>query len=240
MDVGPVVRPAPAVRADRAARVAGGWRTGLASWGTAVDRLRLEDVCARFQFAPPEDWMEAFGLDEVPEVPARYNIAPTQDVIAVHAESGRRRARRLRWGLVPSWAEDPKEGDRLINARAESVATRAAFRDSFRERRCLVPAQGVYGWKRFRALREPWPVRLKDGTRFAFGAVWDRWSRRGPGAELVSCALITTAANALVAPIHGRMPVLIDRSAYGRWLDPRATEAELRALMAPFPPDAME
>src|SRR5262249_23667144 len=113
-------------------------------------------------------------------------------------------------------------------------------RDSFRERRCLVPAQGFYEWKRFGALREPWLVRLKDGTTFAFGAVWDRWSRRGPGAELVSCALITTAANAPVAPIHGRLPVLIDRAPSGRWLDPRGTEAELRALMARSPPDAME
>ncbi|PYQ46899.1 MAG: hypothetical protein DMF78_25150, partial [Acidobacteria bacterium] len=191
--------------------------------------------------APPEDWVDAFGLDDAPDVPARYNIAPTQDVIAVHADrGGRRRARLLRWGLVPSWAEDPKAGNRLINARAESVATRAAFRESFQKRRCLVPAGGFYEWKRFGTLREPWLVRLKGGATFAFGGVWDRWSARGPGAEIQSCALITTAANALVAPIHGRMPVLIDRAAYDLWLDPGATEADLRPLMAPFPPDAME
>ena len=201
----------------------------------------MEDMCARFQFAPPEDWVDAFGLDDAPDVPARYNIAPTQDVIAVHADrGGRRRARLLRWGLVPSWAEDPKAGNRLINARAESVATRAAFRESFQKRRCLVPAGGFYEWKRFGTLREPWLVRLKGGATFAFGGVWDRWSARGPGAEIQSCALITTAANALVAPIHGRMPVLIDRAAYDLWLDPGATEADLRPLMAPFPPDAME
>ena len=201
----------------------------------------MEGMCARFQFAPADDWVEAFGLDEVPEVPARYNIAPTQDVIAVHADrSGGRRARLLRWGLVPSWAEDRKAGNRLINARAESVATRAAFRESFQKRRCLVPAGGFYEWKRFGTLREPWLVRLKGGGTFAFGGVWDRWSARGPGAEIQSCALITTAANALVAPIHGRMPVLIDRAGYGLWLDPDATEADLRPLMAPFPSDAME
>jgi len=201
----------------------------------------MEWMCARFQFAPPEDWAEAFGLDETPEVPARYNIAPTQDVLAVHADrAGRCRARLLRWGLVPSWAEDPKAGNRLINARAESVATRTAFRDSFQERRCLVPAQGFYEWRRFGTLREPWLIRLKGGDTFAFGGMWDRWSGRGPGSEIQSCALITTAANALVAPIHGRMPVLIDRAAYGLWLDPDATEDDLRPLMAPFAADAME
>jgi putative SOS response-associated peptidase YedK len=201
----------------------------------------MEGMCARFQFAPPEEWAEAFGLDETPEVPARYNIAPTQDVIAVHADrAGRRRARLLRWGLVPSWAEDPKAGNRLINARAESVATRAAFRDSFHQRRCLVPAQGFYEWRRFGTLREPWLIRLKGGDTFAFGGVWDRWSGRGAGSEIQSCALITTAANAVVAPIHNRMPVLIDRAAYGVWLDPDATEQDLRPLMAPFAADAME
>jgi putative SOS response-associated peptidase YedK len=198
----------------------------------------MEAMCARFQFAPPEDWAEAFGLDDVPEVPARYNIAPTKDVIAVHADRGRRRARLLRWGLVPSWADDPKAGKRLINARAESVATRAAFRDSFRFRRCLVPAGGFYEWKRFGKLREPWLVRLKGGATFAFAGVWDRWT--AAASEIQSCALITTAANALVAPIHGRMPVLIDRAAYDLWLDPDAQEADLRPLLAPFPPGAME
>ena len=196
-------------------------------------------MCARFQFAPPEDWVEEFGLGEAPDLPPRYNIAPTQDVMAVRAgRDGRRQARLLRWGLVPYWAEDPAVGNRLINARAESVATRAAFRDAFRQRRCLVPAQGFYEWKKFGRAREPWLVRLKGGGTFAFGGVWDRWA--GPQAALESCALITTPANALVAPIHGRMPVVIDRRGYEAWLDPEAEEVDLRPLLAPFPADAME
>jgi putative SOS response-associated peptidase YedK len=196
-------------------------------------------MCARFQFAPPEDWVEEFGLADVPDVLPRYNIAPTQDVLAVRRDkAGRRQARPLRWGLVPCWADDPAVGNRLINARAESVATRAAFRDAFRQRRCLVPAQGFYEWKKFGRAREPWLVRLKGGRTFAFAGVWDRWTG-GQGA-IESCALITTPANAVVAPIHGRMPVVIHRRAYEAWLDPDAEEADLRALLEPFPPEAME
>ena len=197
-------------------------------------------MCARFQFAAPEDWVEEFGLTDAPEVAPRYNIAPTQDVLAVRRRStGDRQARLFRWGLVPHWAEDPAVGNRLINARAESVATRPAFRDPFLQRRCLVPAQGFYEWKKFGRAREPWLIRLKGGATFAFAGLWDRWSR-GEGNAIESCALITTSANALVAPVHGRMPVLLDRGAYERWLDPRASEADLRALLAPFSAEAME
>src|SRR6185503_3029509 len=185
--------------------------------------LALRKMCARFQFAPPEDWVEEFGLTDTPDVAPRYNIAPTQDVLAVRRRrAGDRQARLFRWGLVPSWADDPAVGNRLINARAESVATRPAFRDPFLQRRCLVPAQGFYEWKKFGRAREPWLIRLKGGATFAFAGLWDRWSR-GEGHAIESCALITTAANALVAPIHGRMPVLLGRADYERWLDPRAS-----------------
>jgi len=197
-------------------------------------------MCARFQFAPPEDWVEEFGLTDAPVLAPRYNIAPTQDVLAVCRRStGDRQARLFRWGLVPHWADDPAVGNRLINARAESVATRPAFRDPFLQRRCLVPAQGFYEWKKFGRAREPWLIRLKGGATFAFAGLWDRWSR-GEGHAIESCALITTAANALVAKVHGRMPVLIDRAAYDLWLDPRASEGDLRALLAPFSAEAME
>jgi putative SOS response-associated peptidase YedK len=196
-------------------------------------------MCARFQFAPPEDWVEEFGLADAPDVPPRYNIAPTQDVLAVRRQrTGSRQARLFRWGLVPYWAEDPAMGNRLINARAESVATRAAFREPFKQRRCLVPAQGFYEWKKFGRAREPWLVRMKGGATFAFAGLWDRWA--GAGNTIESCALVTTAANPLVAPIHGRMPVLLDRKSYDLWLDPEASEDDLRTLLAPFPAEVME
>ena len=196
-------------------------------------------MCARFQFAAPEDWVEEFGLTDAPEVTARYNIAPSQDVLAVRRDrAGGRQARLFRWGLIPSWSEDPAVGTRLVNARAESVATRTSFRDSFQKRRCLVPAQGFYEWKKFGRAREPWLVRLKGARTFAFAGLWDRWT--GETGVIESCALITTAANSLVAPIHGRMPVMLDRAGYAAWLDPDASEDDLRGLLLPFPPAAME
>ena len=195
-------------------------------------------MCGRFQLKLGEEWLDDLGL-EMPDLAPRYNVAPTQEVLAVREEQGRREAALLKWGLVPHWADDPEVGGRLINARAESVATRPAFRDPFLQRRCLVPAQGFYEWKKFGRAREPWLIRLRGGATFAFAGVWDRWSR-GEGSAIESCALITTSANPLVAPIHGRMPVLIDRAAYDVWLDPRAAEDDLRALLAPFPAERME
>src|SRR3954468_8768001 len=134
-------------------------------------------MCARFQFAPPEDWVEELGLGEAPAVVARYNIAPSQEILAVRRDrTGGRQASLFRWGLGPSWAPDPAVGNRLINARAESVATRPSFRESFHQRRCLVPAQGFYEWKKFGRAREPWLFRLKGARTFAFAGLWDRWT----------------------------------------------------------------
>src|SRR5258707_12853431 len=135
-------------------------------------------MCARFQSAPPGDWAEEFGLSDAPGVAPRYNIAPTQDVLAVRRQrTGSRQARLLRRGLVPYWAEDPAMGNRLTNARAESVATRAAFREPFRQRRCLVPAQGCYEWKKFGRARQPWLAPPKGGATCAYPGGSDRWPR---------------------------------------------------------------
>jgi putative SOS response-associated peptidase YedK len=196
-------------------------------------------MCGRFQFAPPEDWVEEFGLTDVPEVLPRYNIAPSNDVVAVRADrAGQRKARWLKWGLVPYWADDPAVGNRLINARAESVATRPAFRDACRDRRCLIPAQGFYEWKKVGRTREPWLIRLEGGRTFAFAGLWDRWAK---GEERIeSCAIVTGPANELVAPIHDRMPVIVDPAAYAAWLDPKATEHDLRGLLVPFDAARME
>ena len=198
----------------------------------------VERMCGRFQLKPPEDWMEEFGLTEPPDLAPRYNIAPSQDVVAVRKdEQGAREAVILRWGLVPYWAEDPAVGNRLINARAESVARKPAFREPFQRRRCLVPADGFYEWRRVGRARDPFLIRLRDARTFAFAGVWDRWARAADRIE--SCAILTTAANALVSPIHGRMPVILDRAAYGLWLDPEADDAALQALLRPFPAERM-
>ena len=193
-------------------------------------------MCGRFQLKPEQDWMEEFGVSEPPDLAPRYNIAPTQDIVAVRREtSGVRRAGLLRWGLVPCFAEDPAVGNRLINARAESVARKPAFREPFRKRRCLVPADGFYEWRRVGRARDPYLVKMRDGRTFAFASVWDRWGSD----RLESCAILTTAANALVAPIHGRMPVVLDRSSYALWLDPDAPEEDLHRLLRPFPAEEM-
>lgn len=144
----------------------------------------------------------------------------------------------LRWGLVPHWAEDPSVGNRMINARAESVATRPAFRDPFRDRRCLIVATGFYEWRRAGTARDPYLIRLKGGPLFAFAGLWDRW-QSGPE-PLESCTIVTTDANSLVAPIHDRMPVLLEPSSYGAWLDPNARPQDLEALLRPYRPDVME
>ena len=182
--------------------------------------------------------MSEFGVEEPPGLEPRYNIAPTQEIVAIRREeSGVRRAGLLRWGLVPHFAEDPGVGNRLINARAETVARKPAFREPFRERRCLVPADGFYEWRRVGGARDPYLMKKRDGHTFAFAGVWDRWA--GDGGRVESCAILTTAANDLVAPIHDRMPVMLDRSSYALWLDPDARDEDLQGLLRPSPAEGM-
>jgi putative SOS response-associated peptidase YedK len=175
-------------------------------------------VCGRFNLtASGQDLAEAFGLDEAPEVLPRYNIAPSQPVLVVHALARGRGTRPLRWGL---------RGD--INARAETAATRPAFRDSFRARRCLVPASGFYEWRRLRGQSTPFHVRPRGGGLLGLAAVW------GPdaGSGEPGCVILTTEPNALVAPIHDRMPVIVPPEAYAQWLETPADRIhELEPLL---------
>jgi putative SOS response-associated peptidase YedK len=195
-------------------------------------------MCGRFQLKPPDDWMLEFGVTPLPDLAPRFNIAPTQDVVAIRRQaSGVRGAGLLRWGLVPSFAEDQGGGHHLVNARSETVARKPAFREPFRKRRCLVPATGFYEWRRVGRARDPYLLKMGDGRTFAFAGVWDRWE--GETARLESCSILTTAANALVAPIHDRMPVILDRSTYDLWLDPDACEEELHRILRPFPASGM-
>jgi putative SOS response-associated peptidase YedK len=197
-------------------------------------------MCGRTTLtASGEELAEAFDLPEPPALPERYNIAPTQDlaIVRVHPRRHVRSLDLVRWGLVPRWMEKPTAGS--INARAEGVATRPKFRESFRHRRCLVPSSGFYEWRRERGQRQPYLIRRRDRALFAFGGLWDRW-RRGNTA-LESCAILTTRANELVVPIHDRMPLIVPPSSYGSWLDPTLEDPErLEELLLPFPPDELE
>lgn len=203
-------------------------------------------MCGRTNLtATPEELAEAFALDEVPVLAPRYNIAPSQPMPAVRMEAARRTRRlgQLRWGLVPHWASDPAEGARLINARSESAHTRAAFREPFRERRCVIPATGFYEWRRIERSRQPYLLRRRDGRPMGLAGVWDRW-RPPANAEaheaIESCAILTTPANELVARLHDRMPLVLDPRDYEQWLDPELTDPRLlRPLLRPYPAEEM-
>jgi putative SOS response-associated peptidase YedK len=194
-------------------------------------------VCGRFVLASPKEVIaETFALDEVPELAPRYNIAPTELVAAIRVASGRRVLERRRWGLVPAFAREAG-GPPLFNARAETLARKPAFRDAFRRRRCLVPADGFYEWSEVSGRRQPFHLRRADGAPFAMAGLYERW-RPAEGEALDSCTVITTQANALLAPLHDRMPVIVPAGSWEAWLDPDRRDVEaLAPLLVPAPVD---
>ncbi|MGQ0805538.1 MAG: SOS response-associated peptidase [Actinomycetota bacterium] len=203
-------------------------------------------MCGRYvQASSPELLAERFGVDEVriEGHEPHYNVAPRAEVPAVRRREGRTILSSLRWGLVPSWAKDPKMGDRLINARAESVADKPAYRKAFEKRRCIIPADGFYEWDKRpgQKRKQPMFVHLQSGEPMAFAGLWEIW--KDPKAEgddegwLRSCAIVTTDANDLLEPIHDRMPVILPESAWETWLDPAADPDVLRGLLVPTPDD---
>lgn len=205
-------------------------------------------MCGRYTLkAPKAQILERFGIarDLTPKTLfQRYNIAPSQPVAAVRiARDGVRELVPLRWGLIPHWAKEAKTDYSTINARAESVATKPAFRDAFRRRRCLIPADGFYEWqvRPGSKLKQPWYVTLRDGEPFAFAGLWERWEPRpGLAGEAVeSCTILVTDANELVRPIHDRMPVMLDPADYETWLRPTHDLSALHALLKPYPAQAM-
>ncbi len=196
--------------------------------------------------ATPKQLRDAFAITETsarePEIlKPRFNIPPSQEILTVRQTLERhgRELVTLRWGLIPAWAKDPKIGNRLINARAESLAEKAPFRSAFQRRRCLIPADGFFEWRKRHGKREPYCVRLRDGDLFAFAGLWDQW--QSPDGELVeSCTIVTTGANDLVRPLHDRMPVIVDPRDYERWLDRRIQDpAKLREILKPYPSERM-
>jgi putative SOS response-associated peptidase YedK len=197
-------------------------------------------MCGRFtQRADSKRLAREFKVAEVPAVEARYNIAPTQDVLAVRELEDGREATFFKWGLVPSWAKDAPVGARLINARAETVAEKPAFRQAFRRRRCIIPADGFYEWQRVGGRKQPFFFRMRDGRPFGFAGLWERWE--GEGREAVnSCAILTTEANEVLRPVHERMPVILHPEDYELWLGGEARELELvKEVMRPYPADEM-
>lgn len=199
-------------------------------------------MCGRYaNYKAPPVFAKLFDarLGDIALAP-RYNIAPSSPVLACRTDAeGGREMVLLRWGLVPSWAKDPKTGYRMINARAETVAQKPAYRTAFKRRRCLIAADGFYEWRPAGARKQPYFMRLKDGEPFAFAGLWEHWQHEDQSIE--SCTIIVTDANALVATVHERMPVILPPQHYAQWLDPAEHEpARLLPLLAPYPAAGME
>ena len=181
----------------------------------------------------PEETRTLFNYVDQPDFPPRPYVAPGGPMAIVRLEEGQRRFALVRWGFIPSWTKEIKPGKPLINARGETVADKPSFRNAFRRRRCLVPADGFYEWQRVGERKQPFYISGADGRPLAFAGIWSRWVDRSTGLELVSCAVVTTTPNELMAPIHDRMPVVLPESAWDRWLDRKAKPARM-TIQAPL------
>lgn len=198
-------------------------------------------MCARYSITIASDTLRRlFGFEELPNVEPRYNVAPTQQVPTVRkGADGKRHFALLRWGLVPFWAKDLKIGQRLINARAETLAEKPSFRSAAKQRRCLVLADGFYEWSGAKGAKQPHRFTLADGGPFGFAGLWERWRDPADGTTLESCSIVTCQANPLVARIHARMPVILPPEAFDTWLDRDRPLDQALALLRPYPAQAM-
>ena len=193
-------------------------------------------MCGRYSLhTHPEVIALYFKLGLMPDITPRYNIAPSTKVLIVRHDPGEGRVADLyRWGLIPGWAKDPAIGNKLANARGETVAEKPSFRSAFKRGRCLIPASGFYEWKTVAGRKQPYYVRPAGADLFAFAGLTERWN--GPDGPVYSCAIITTDANALMRDIHDRMPVILAPEDHTAWLDPaNQAIAKLKELLKPCP-----
>jgi putative SOS response-associated peptidase YedK len=193
-------------------------------------------MCGRFTLKSPGRIKFAHAdRSSLPPLVPRYNIAPSQDVLAIVQNGVEQEAVFLQWGLIPSWS---KEANGFINARSETLDKKPSFSESFQKRRCLIPADGFFEWDQNSGrLKQPYYFQMKDETPFAFAGIWDEW--RGTEPAIISCAIITTTANELLAPIHDRMPVILHSQSYDTWLNEDSEPAKLRNLLRPLPTSEM-
>lgn len=199
-------------------------------------------MCGRFTLTASAEQIEArFGVPLPAPYKPRYNIAPTQEILALRNDQHGRRVEPLRWGLIPYWAKDPKIAQRLINARAETLFEKPSFRDAVKQRRCLIIADGFYEWRQTpQGKRVPVYVRLRSQEPFGFAGLWESWSSP-EGQTVKTCTIITTEPNELIRPIHSRMPVIVPRELEEFWLDPSPRgRAELERVLRPYKAEEME
>ena len=207
----------------------------------SADPMGITKMCGRYTVtSAPEAIRAIFRYDERPNFPPRYNIAPTQPIAIVRLMEGKRQFVLARWGLLPSWVKDPKTFTLLINARAESVSDKPAFRAAMKRRRCLIPADGFYEWQARGGRKQPYYVRAKSGEPLAFAGLWETWT--GPnGEELDTATVITTDANRTLMHIYDRMPVIVPPAAFDLWLDTNHVDARTaEAVLLPAPNDLLE
>jgi putative SOS response-associated peptidase YedK len=200
-------------------------------------------MCGRFTLTVDEDTiLIRFNSIKVIDIEhkKRYNIAPTQSVLAIVNDGEQNRLGRLRWGLIPSWAKDMKIGYKMINARAETLAEKPAFKHAFRRQRCIIPADGFYEWKQSGKEKQPFRIKLKSDEVFGFAGLWDRW-QSPDGTVIHTCTIVTTQANDLLADLHHRMPVILRKEDEKLWLDRKVEDPHvLQDLLQPYPADEME
>lgn len=200
-------------------------------------------MCGRFtQERPTSDLAEIFAAEDLADDPgSRFNVAPTDEAVVVVQRDEHRAIKAYRWGLIPHWADGPKIGNRMFNARAETLASSPVFRDAFRRRRCLVPVDSFFEWRREGTVRQPFRIVRADGRPLALAGLWSGW--RDPETEEVrrTFTIVTTTPNDLMRPIHNRMPVVVPFDAWDRWLDPALPDlGELQGLLVPAPDEDLE
>ena len=200
-------------------------------------------MCGRFtQERPTSDLAEIFAAEDLADDPgSRFNVAPTDEAVVVVQRDDHRAIKAYRWGLIPHWADGPKIGNRMFNARAETLASSPVFRGAFRRRRCLVPVDSFFEWRREGTVRQPFRIVRADGRPLALAGLWSGW--RDPETEEVrrTFTIVTTTPNDLMRPIHNRMPVVVPFDAWDRWLDPALPDlGELQGLLVPAPDEDLE
>ncbi|WP_430508084.1 SOS response-associated peptidase [Rossellomorea marisflavi] len=197
-------------------------------------------MCGRFSLIESvHELQQQFEFDLSADLQPRFNIAPSQEVFSIISDGKKRRGGTLRWGLVPHWAKEAKIGYKMINARAEGINEKPSFREPFRKKRCLIIADGFYEWKKVDDRKQPYRFIMKDRKPFAFAGLWETWKKGD--SPLHTCTIITTTPNAVTEDIHDRMPVILKREDYDRWLDPSNQAVDkLKSLLVPYPAEEME
>jgi len=199
-------------------------------------------MCGRYVVNTTKETLsKKFKVKDVPDVKlSRFNIAPTQNILAVRSTEGERELALFHWGLIPSWAKDEKMASKMINARSETVTEKPSYKEAFKRRRCLIPTSGFYEWQKTKEGKQPFYFQMKDEELFAFAGLWDRWKNERD--EIIeSCTILTTEANEILKPVHERMPVILHESDYDLWFDDDVRKQGLRLeLFRPFSADEMK